>query len=237
MPGLYFAAAGTALGSRLAPRHQSPATIFLSQVCREVWSAATSSTKEVPVARRVSTRTGIEQVHDLVGIASGPLPAMRGRRFWPRPLLTRIWAGLRRFSFDAALARGADPCESPTLAHRAARLTSERSREKMAACVEELLATARRPPRPPSVAVEPDRSEIAAAALLLIEVRELLRSAAPVYARGVAMLNSLLGDGGSPLYLPARPGDLSHELEMIIAALEGREQPTRSSADWDGPEG
>jgi hypothetical protein len=105
----------------------------------------------------------------------------------------------------------------------------------MAASVADILATARRPPRPFSAAVEPDRDEVAAAGPLLIQVRELLRSTAPVYARGVAMLEDLLGDGGSALYLPVRRAELSHELELIIAALEGREQPGLSAADRDGP--
>jgi hypothetical protein len=178
---------------------------------------------------------GREQVHGPAGIEFGPPLARRGsQRFGPSELLTRIRAGVRRFSLDAALARGADPCESPTLAYRAARLTSERSRGKMAARVADLLAAAKRPPRPPSVAIEPDRSEVAAAEPLLIEVVDLLRSSAPVYARGVAMLKKLLGDGGSPLYLPARPRDLSHELELIVAALEGREQPEFSWAPGRG---
>jgi hypothetical protein len=132
---------------------------------------------------------------------------------------------LRRSRLDAALARGADPCESPTLAHRAARLTSERSRTRMAARVADILVTVEQPPRAFSAAVDPDRDEVAAAAPLLIEVRELLRSTVPVYARGVAMLEGLLRDGGSSLYCPVRQGELSDELELIIAALEGREHP------------
>jgi hypothetical protein len=154
----------------------------------------------------------------------GP-PALGGQnRFGPDRLLTRVLAVLRRSSLDAALARGADPCESSALAHRAARLTSERSRERMAARVADILVTAERPARALSAAVEPNRDEVAAALPLLIEVRELLRSTAPVYAEGVAMLEGLLGDGGSSLYRPVGQGQLSHELELIIAALEGRKR-------------
>jgi hypothetical protein len=160
--------------------------------------------------------------------------ALRGQaRFGPGPLI-RVRARLRRSSLDAALARGADPCESPALAYRAARLTSERSRQKIAAWVAQILATARRPARGLSAAVEPHRGGVAAAEPRLVQVRELLRSSAPVYARGVAMLEGLLRDGGSPLHLPVRQGELSHKLGLIIAALEGREHCEFSSVDPDG---
>jgi hypothetical protein len=58
---------------------------------------------------------------------------------------------------------------------------------------------------------------------LLIQARDLLRSPIPVYSQGAARLENLLRDGGSALYWPARPGALSHDLEIAIAALEGRE--------------
>jgi hypothetical protein len=45
----------------------------------------------------------------------------------------------------------------------------------------------------------------------------------PVYSQGAARLENLLRDGGSPLYWPARLGALSQELEVAIAALEGRD--------------
>ncbi len=91
----------------------------------------------------------------------------------------------------------------------------------MANWVAEILAAPTRPPRGFSVVVEPDRREIAMAEPLLLRVWELVRSSAPVYARGMAMLEDLLGDGGSPLYLPVMRGQLSRQLELIIAALEG----------------
>jgi hypothetical protein len=70
------------------------------------------------------------------------------------------------------------------------------------------------------VVVEPDRGEVWTAAAQLARVRELLRSNTPVYARGVAMLERVLSDGGSALYLPVERGQLSHELVLIIAALQ-----------------
>ena len=38
------------------------------------------------------------------------------------------------------------------------------------------------------------------------------------------MLESLLRNGGSALYLPVWRGELRHRLELTIAALEGRDQ-------------
>ena len=46
----------------------------------------------------------------------------------------------------------------------------------------------------------------------------------PVYARGVARLQLLLTESGSPLYVPQRTGELRAEVEAILDALEGREE-------------
>jgi hypothetical protein len=170
----------------------------------------------------------LETVRDLSSVQFPRPPALGGQTpFGLRRLLTPVRARLRRRRLDAALVAGADPCDSPVLAYRAARLTSERSRERLAASVDGVLAAAARPARALSAAVEPHRDEVADAGPLLAQVGEVLRSRAPVYSQGVAMLEQLLKDGGSPLYLPAWPGALNHELELIIAALEGREE-TRS---------
>ena len=177
------------------------------------------------MAHRVSPQGGREWVRELGSIAlRDPLAPRRQAESGPTPL-TRVRARLRGSSLDRALAQGADPCRSPALAHRAARLTSERSRQRLATWIEAILARASRPARPPSLAVEPDRSEVWASAAHLAQVQELLRSSTPVYARGVAILEALLRDGGSALYLPARRGELGHELELTIAALKGGEQP------------
>ena len=37
------------------------------------------------------------------------------------------------------------------------------------------------------------------------------------------MLEGLLSNGGSSLYMPAQPAQLERQLKRIIAALEGRE--------------
>jgi len=123
---------------------------------------------------------------------------------------------------DAALARGEDPCRSPALAYRSARLTSERGRQRLAASLDRVVDAAMRPTRGWSTAVPPCRDEVVAAGALLVQARDLLRSRTPVYSQGAARLENLLRDGGGPLYWPARRGALRHELEVAIAALEGR---------------
>jgi hypothetical protein len=176
------------------------------------------------VAHRLSPRDGHDWARELASIdLRDPLALRSQERFRPSPG-TRVRALLRRSRLDRALARGADPRESPALAYRAARLTSPRSREKLSAWVDAVLVRAGSPTRPRSVAVEADRGEVWGAAAQLAQLRELLRSGVPIYARGVAMLAGLLRDGGSAVYLPHWRGQLSHELELIIGALEGRDQ-------------
>jgi len=181
------------------------------------------------VTQRGSIKPGREFARELGGIDLDSWTLRTYPALGLGHLLTRLRARVERSSLDAALARGADPCESRALAHRAARLTSECIRKKMAAGIEDTLAIAGRAPRAFSAAIEPDRDEVAAAAPLLMRVRELLLSSTPVYARGVALLEELLGQGDSSLYLPSSPGDLSHQLRPIIAALEGREHHERST--------
>jgi hypothetical protein len=44
-----------------------------------------------------------------------------------------------------------------------------------------------------------------------------------VYAQGVAMVAGLLTYGGSALYLPVWKDELDLELQLVVAALEGRD--------------
>jgi hypothetical protein len=196
-----------------------PQGVAFGQACREAWSAMSSSTKEVPVAQPVSSAS--RERH--APLSSGhPHSGLRD-------LLTHAYARLRHSSLDAALASGADPCDSQALAWRAAWLTRSRTRDRLAASIDHVLAAAdRRVPRLSS-AVEPDRREVIAARPHLAELRELLRSTTPVYAQGVAMLRQLLRDGGSSVYVPAWRGMLAQELEDIVAALKGRD---RRSLPW-----
>jgi hypothetical protein len=170
--------------------------------------------KERPVTHRVS-REGPS------GLAFEPYRIPTAARGAWRRLPTAVRARLLAARLDASLAWGADPCDSAVLAHRAASLTSRRSRDRLAASIDNILAAAARPPSLQSVAIDPCRSEVAAAKELLGLTGELLRSAAPVYAQGVAILACLLRDGGGALYAPTWPGALRQELDFITAALHG----------------
>jgi hypothetical protein len=150
--------------------------------------------------------------------------ARRGAWGVVRRLFTALQAQVFAARLDSALARGDDPCDSAVLAHRAVSLASRRSRDRLAASVETTVVAAARPVTRRTAAIGPCRSEVEAAEPLLSLSSELLRSARPVYAQGVAGLACLLRDGGSPLYAPTRPGALRHELELISAALHGADR-------------
>jgi hypothetical protein len=167
-------------------------------------------------------------VRDLGSIDFHP-PALRGRaQVGPGRLLIRARVRMRRSSLNAALRGGADPCESAALAYNAARLTSQRSREKLARWVDHIVDAAARPSSILAAAVEPPREEVSAAGPALTRISELLRSTTPVYCQGLAMLEELLRDGGGSLYTPARPGALSRDVEKTLAALEGRRDADES---------
>jgi hypothetical protein len=115
-----------------------------------------------PVAQRVSRGRGWKPAGDLGDFAlDDPAVRFRRPRFGVGLLMTEVRAALHRSSLDAALARRANPCESPALARRAARLTSRRSRRKLAASVDGVLAAAARPGPGLSSAVQPSRDEVA----------------------------------------------------------------------------
>ena len=162
---------------------------------------------------RQALRTGAFDLDELAG-ARGNL------RKRPRPL-TRVLVTIRRGRLDAALAAGADPCESPALAYRAARLTADDNRLRLAAWIANALDAVEHPPRFRGVAIQPHGAAMRSAAPRFEEVYERLRSSAPIYARGVAMLERLRRDGGGPVYAPRLPDDLRGEVDLIAEALEG----------------
>ena len=138
-------------------------------------------------------------------------------------IFIKAQARFRGRSLDRALSIGEDPASSPVLTRRAAWLTSTKNRNALARSIRRLLdpPSGRRPG--PSAAVPPHRGELAGARMPLARVAALLEIAEPVYARGVARLQLLLTEGGSPLYAPQRTGELRGEVEGILDALEGRE--------------
>jgi hypothetical protein len=132
--------------------------------------------------------------------------------------LARMAARVHSHSLDRALIAGADPSGSPQLAARAAQLTSPRTRALIAEGLQRLVRAAQGPQKRWRAASR--RGQLLANASRLHELASALASGAPLYARGIAMLNQLLTDGTGPAYL----GDgesLARRLDEARTALAG----------------
>jgi hypothetical protein len=166
-------------------------------------------------------------VADLEPISYSPVSLRRGGGRWRRVRLSLI-ARWRAGELDRQLAAGASPADSTLLAVRAERLTSRRFRERVAAGLTRAVRDAGACGF--SAAVRPHRHEVMAARTVLAALDRRLRGAEPVTAQGVALLEALLTDGTSALYLPTEPGALGSRLRAAAAALEplGRDDPARA---------
>jgi hypothetical protein len=103
---------------------------------------------------------------------------------------------------------------------RDARITSERSRRRLAEEIEEAVARGGRRPRGLS-AVVPVTGEAAHLARgVLLDVAERLRAPRPVDPAGVRLLRALLVDGAGPLYVPQEPGELRAAALRALSALD-----------------
>lgn len=111
----------------------------------------------------------------------------------------RIVARLRAASLDSELAGGISPETCDYLAARAFQLTSMKSRRRLAAGLERVLADASESTHP-TLRMPLRRARIAAAATELGELARYLLTPGPISARGVAIVRQLLSDGAGPLY-------------------------------------
>jgi hypothetical protein len=151
------------------------------------------------------------------------------KRLW---LWHQILARSQAARLDRALAEGASPEASASLAARAAQLTSTGFRRDLAASLRRILVAAE--PHEPSALpmaalallgpARPSRltlrtARISRSAPLLAEVASRLTGPGPVPVRGVAMVAELLADGAGPLYHEAARDDLGVMLERAAAAL------------------
>jgi hypothetical protein len=152
-----------------------------------------------------------------------PLSLRSGGGRWRRGRLLLI-ASWRAAELDRQLAAGVNPGASPLLTTRSRRLTSPRYRGRIAEGLTRATRHATANTRGFSAAVRPDRGEVIAARTVLATLDHRLRAAEPVSAQGIAMLESLLTDGASPLYLPHEPGALGSRLRAAAAALEPLER-------------
>jgi hypothetical protein len=158
-------------------------------------------------------------VADLERIAYPPLSRRTRGRPWRRVRLGLI-AGWHAAELDRQLAAGVSPRESELLAIRSERLTGKRYRARMAAGLARVVRDADATKRGFSAAVRADRREVIAARTVIATLDRRLRAAEPVSAQGVALLESLLTDGTSPLYRPTEAGALGSRLRAAAAALE-----------------
>lgn len=158
-------------------------------------------------------------VADLERISYPPFSLRRGGGLWRRVRLALI-AGWHAAELDRQLAAGVSPWESELLAIRSERLTGKRYRARMAAGLARVVRDADATTRGFTAAVRPDRREVIATRTVITTLDRRLRAAEPVSAQGVALLESLLTDGTSPLYRPTEPGALGSRLRAAAAALE-----------------
>jgi len=145
----------------------------------------------------------------------------------PLALRARVYASRR--SLDDALADGASPLWTPELALRARQLVSRGSRQHLATSLERLVNEAQRSVPARAVVVPLPRRAISEAQTSLISIATRLRDERPVYARGMALLSRLLGDGSGPMYKSHAGGSLGHAVGAIAAALDGRWRTRRSA--------
>ena len=149
---------------------------------------------------------------------------LRRLRPWQRVLVHGAAARL-----DRALADGARPEASTSLAARATRLTSTEFRRDLAASLRRILVAAGEPALPvaaraPLGVARPLRiplrsARISQSAPLLAELAGRLLEPGPVPVRGVAMVSELLADGAGPLYRDAATDDLAVLAARAAAAL------------------
>jgi hypothetical protein len=147
------------------------------------------------------------------------------RRLWPWQRVLVQGAAAR---LDRALADGARPEASASLAARATRLTSTEFRRDLAASLRRILVAAGEPALPlaarsPGVA-RPLRvplrwARISQSAPLLAELASRLLEPGPLPVAGVAMVTELLADGAGPLYRDAANADLAVLATRAAAAL------------------
>lgn len=133
-------------------------------------------------------------------------------------LLTRI----RRAKLDRALAGGTDPDSSRMLSLRATVLISAARRRSLAGRLRRILDDAVEGRRYADPRVPLARTEILRAQDRIEELIELLEQSDPVDPQGIARLEVLLTDGGSPLYGPewTVAGELDGALDAVMDALE-----------------
>jgi hypothetical protein len=152
-------------------------------------------------------------------VASQPVSLRLGMGWWQRATLPLVawWHGAR---LDRQLAAGMNPQGSAMLALRAQRITARHRRTRLAQGLARVIRDAQDTTPAFSAAVRPHRQEVLAARTVLATIDHRLRAPEPVTARGVALIQALLTEGTSPLYVPSHPGALASQLRTAATALQ-----------------
>jgi hypothetical protein len=129
----------------------------------------------------------------------------------------RVAARLHAWDLDRALAEGASPDSSVSLALHAARLYRPSHRSGLAHTVRGLATIAARPRR---LKAPVSSRAVVEAAHELEAVAARLAAPGPVEVQGVAKVRSLLADGAGPLYRPSRAPALRNELLSVLRAFD-----------------
>jgi hypothetical protein len=131
------------------------------------------------------------------------------------------------WKLDERLASGVDPRIEPALQARAEQLVSIRHRRRLAAWIERVVdeADAARRPRL-GVALQTARDQVAEAHTSLLFLAHVLRHAEPIGPRGVAIVDRLLTDGGSVLYVGGVRGALALQVQIALECLVGPHKAT-----------
>ena len=147
------------------------------------------------------------------------------KRGWVDRAYLRLLACWHQGALDRQLAAGINPRSTAALAVRADRLTTRRSRRRLANGLTRALSSAQQPRAGVSAAVRPQAPELIAAGSLLAALDRLLRGPEPVRPQGIALVRALLTDAGSPLYQRNQPGALADRLASAAATLGPSDRP------------
>jgi hypothetical protein len=149
-------------------------------------------------------------------------PTWFGTSLGTPSLVLRLRVFARRRTLDDQLATGADPSRSAALALRARQLVARPTRDSYAFALEALVTEAARAPEPVGMAIPLPRRQIMEARPALLGLAACLRAQRPVYARGMALLSSLLTDGAGPAFNAYAERALHDVLASAAEALDGR---------------
>ena len=143
-----------------------------------------------------------------------------------RNLALRCRVRLVHWELDERLARGVDSSIDLALQARAEQLVSIRHRRSIAAAIERIVDEADAAPRPTLSIVRTARDQVAEARTPLLFLAHVLRHAEPIGPRGVAIIDRLLTDGRSVLYVGGVRGAVALRVQFALECLVGAHNAT-----------